>query len=50
LTDASLPALIFDCDGVLIDSEYLASRVESGLIRELGLTLDVEQVHDLFLG
>lgn len=47
---ARLPALIFDCDGVLIDSEYLASRVESELIRELGLTLDVAQVHDLFLG
>jgi HAD superfamily hydrolase (TIGR01509 family) len=50
LSDPSLPALIFDCDGVLIDSEYLASRVEAELIRELGLTLDVEQVHDLFLG
>lgn len=50
MNDARLPALIFDCDGVLIDSEYLASRVESELIRELGLNLDVEQVHDLFLG
>lgn len=50
MSDPSLPALIFDCDGVLIDSEYLASRVEAELIRELGLTLDVEQVHDLFLG
>ena len=50
MSDPRLPALIFDCDGVLIDSEYLASRVESELIRELGLTLDVEQVHDLFLG
>ena len=50
MSDSSLPALIFDCDGVLIDSEYLASRVEAELIRELGLTLDVEQVHDLFLG
>jgi HAD superfamily hydrolase (TIGR01509 family) len=50
LTDPHLPALIFDCDGVLVDSEYLASRVESELIRDLGLTLDVEQVHDLFLG
>jgi HAD superfamily hydrolase (TIGR01509 family) len=50
LSDAPLPALIFDCDGVLVDSEYLASRVEAELIRELGLTLDVEQVHDLFLG
>lgn len=50
MTEPRLPALIFDCDGVLVDSEYLASRVESELIRELGLTLDVEQVHDLFLG
>jgi HAD superfamily hydrolase (TIGR01509 family) len=50
LSGSSLPALIFDCDGVLVDSEYLASRVESGLIRDLGLTLSVEEVHDLFLG
>ena len=50
MTEPRLPALIFDCDGVLVDSEYLASRIESELIRELGLTLDVEQVHDLFLG
>jgi len=35
---------------VLVDSEYLASRVESELIRDLGLTLSVEEVHDLFLG
>ena len=43
-------ALIFDCDGVLVDSEYLASRVESELTRELGLDLSVEQAHELFLG
>ncbi|HEY6123727.1 MAG TPA: HAD-IA family hydrolase [Steroidobacteraceae bacterium] len=46
----ALPALIFDCDGVLIDSEYLASRVESELVGALGLTLGVEEAHDLFLG
>jgi HAD superfamily hydrolase (TIGR01509 family) len=50
LSDARLPALIFDCDGVLIDSEYLASRVESEVARDLGLTLGVEEAHDLFLG
>ena len=50
MSGSSLPALVFDCDGVLVDSEYLASRVESELIRELGLTLSVEEVHDLFLG
>ena len=50
MSDASLPALIFDCDGVLIDSEYLASRVESDVARDLGLTLGVDEAHDLFLG
>ena len=47
---SKLPALIFDCDGVLIDSEYLASRVESELASDFGLTLGVEEAHDLFLG
>ena len=50
MSDANLPALIFDCDGVLIDSEYLASRVESDLARDLGLALDADEAHDLFLG
>ena len=43
-------AVIFDCDGVLVDSEWLASRVEGELLRELGVELTVEQVHELFLG
>jgi beta-phosphoglucomutase-like phosphatase (HAD superfamily) len=47
---ASRPALIFDCDGVLIDSEHLASRVEAELTGELGLALTPEQAHALFLG
>jgi HAD superfamily hydrolase (TIGR01509 family) len=50
LADASLPALIFDCDGVLIDSEHLASRVEAELTRELGLFLSADEAHALFLG
>jgi HAD superfamily hydrolase (TIGR01509 family) len=43
-------ALIFDCDGVLVDSEYLASRVEAELTRELGLELSVAEAHAMFLG
>ncbi len=43
-------AVIFDCDGVLVDSEGLASRVESGLARELGLNISAAEAHDLFLG
>ena len=46
----SLPALIFDCDGVLIDSEHLASRVEAELTRELGLQMTVDETHALFIG
>lgn len=45
-----MPALIFDCDGVLIDSEYLASRVESEQLHALGVELGVEEAHALFLG
>jgi HAD superfamily hydrolase (TIGR01509 family) len=45
-----LPALIFDCDGVLVDSEHLASRVESEVVRDLGLSLTIEEAHALFLG
>jgi HAD superfamily hydrolase (TIGR01509 family) len=45
-----LPALIFDCDGVLIDSEHLASRVEAELTSELGLRLTTQEAHALFLG
>jgi HAD superfamily hydrolase (TIGR01509 family) len=50
LTVAESPALIFDCDGVLIDSEFLASRVESELTAELGLALTPAEAHDMFLG
>lgn len=44
------PALIFDCDGVLVDSEMLSSRVEAGIARDLGLSLTAEEAHALFLG
>lgn len=50
MSDAGLPALIFDCDGVLVDSEYLASRVEAEITRPLGLELTVEEAHAMFLG
>jgi HAD superfamily hydrolase (TIGR01509 family) len=46
----TLPAIVFDCDGVLVDSEDLASRVEAELARELGLELTTAEAHDLFLG
>lgn len=42
--------IIFDCDGVLVDSEIIASRIESQMLIELGFKLSEEQVLRRFTG
>jgi HAD superfamily hydrolase (TIGR01509 family) len=42
--------LVLDCDGVLVDSEGLASRVEAEVLRDLGVQLTVDEAHAMFLG
>jgi HAD superfamily hydrolase (TIGR01509 family) len=42
--------VIFDCDGVLVDSERLAVRVEARLISELGWPLTEQEVLQRFVG
>ena len=42
--------LIFDCDGVLVDSEVLACRAVSEALAEFGLSLPIEEVAERFLG
>ncbi|MDF5753218.1 HAD family hydrolase [Spongiactinospora sp. TRM90649] len=42
--------VIFDCDGVLVDSERIASRVLTPVLRELGWPLGQAEVVDLFMG
>src|SRR4051794_7690404 len=42
--------IIFDCDGVLVDSELLSCRCLSEVLAEFGLALGVEQALELFLG
>lgn len=42
--------LIFDCDGVLVDSEPLAMRVLLDTIAEAGLTIESESGYERFLG
>jgi HAD superfamily hydrolase (TIGR01509 family) len=45
------PALvIFDCDGVLIDSEPIANRVWQEELRTLGIDLPLGQVMERFVG
>jgi HAD superfamily hydrolase (TIGR01509 family) len=42
--------VIFDCDGVLVDSEPLSNRVLSETLADAGLTLTVEQTMAEFMG
>lgn len=42
--------IIFDCDGVLVDSELLSCRCLSEVLADFGFELDVEQALELFLG
>lgn len=42
--------IIFDCDGVLVDSELLSCRCLSEVLAEFGLQLTVDQALALFLG
>jgi HAD superfamily hydrolase (TIGR01509 family) len=42
--------VIFDCDGVLVDSESLACVVHADVLSQHGYAITAEQVHDRFLG
>jgi HAD superfamily hydrolase (TIGR01509 family) len=42
--------VIFDCDGVLVDSEVLSCECLSELLGEYGIVLSEDQVVELFLG
>jgi HAD superfamily hydrolase (TIGR01509 family) len=45
-----IEAVIFDCDGVLVDSEILAHEVELGILSELGLHYDLHEFKARFMG
>ena len=45
-----LQLVIFDCDGVLVDSERLAVRVEAAALAELGWPLSQAEVIERFMG
>ena len=42
--------VIFDCDGVLVDSEPIAIRIDVDMFAELGLTLSEQEVIERFVG
>jgi HAD superfamily hydrolase (TIGR01509 family) len=47
---ASPALVIFDCDGVLIDSEVLCNRVVAEDLTAQGWPMSVEESHNLFIG
>jgi len=42
--------VIFDCDGVLVDSERLINRIESQLVARLGLAWTPAETRERFKG
>src|SRR5258708_8605144 len=42
--------VIFDCDGVLVDSELLSCRSLTEALAEQGIKVDVEEALELFVG
>ena len=42
--------VIFDCDGVLVDSELITNRVFAQMLNELGIAISVEDMFERFVG
>ncbi|MGO9558060.1 MAG: HAD family hydrolase [Acidimicrobiales bacterium] len=42
--------VIFDCDGVLVDSEHLSVEVEVGILGDLGWEITPSEIAERFLG
>ena len=46
----NIDLIIFDCDGVLVDSEVISCRVHAEVLTRNGYPISTEQVYDRFLG
>jgi HAD superfamily hydrolase (TIGR01509 family) len=50
ILNANVDLVIFDCDGVLVDSEVISCRAHSAVLTRHGFPITAEQVFDRFLG
>lgn len=48
--DPSSFLLIFDCDGVLVDSEPLSNRIFNTMLGELGIVMSLEETVEKYVG
>lgn len=46
----ALSLIIFDCDGVLVDSEIIAARVEAEMLAEIGYEISADEIASRFAG
>ena len=49
-TTSPYDLIVFDCDGVLVDSEALACVIHAEVLTQHGYAITAEQVHERFLG
>jgi HAD superfamily hydrolase (TIGR01509 family) len=42
--------IIFDCDGTLVDSEKITTKIIAGMINDLGIPISETECHDEFVG
>ncbi|WP_431779590.1 HAD family hydrolase [Microbacterium aurantiacum] len=47
---AHFDAVVFDCDGVLVDSELLSMRMSQRLLRDVGWDADIDELMATFTG
>ncbi|MEC5190324.1 MULTISPECIES: hypothetical protein [unclassified Arthrobacter] len=50
MTGHSFELVVFDCDGLLVDSEVIAVRVDQRVLADLGWELKLEEIVDRFVG
>jgi HAD superfamily hydrolase (TIGR01509 family) len=50
VTNMRIDGIIFDCDGVLVDSETIAVEIDQQMLRELGIDWSRDEITANFLG
>lgn len=50
MSSAGFDLVVFDCDGVLVDSETIACRIDAELLTAAGFPLDFEDIRRDFVG
>ena len=50
MSKPAVRGVIFDCDGVLVDTETLACRVLTEQLCDYGCDMTMDKTHDLFIG